>query len=462
MALLWVLAQEVVWVRLHDRSVLSGSWDPRGATVEVAGRTTSLDTLRIERVVPGIWYDEAFLRTLDGAIRNLGDEDSGVRDRATGELVAMGTVAADRLRTATRSRDPEVVARSKWILERIAQGEGGRLPAARPDRLETGAGPLEGRLGKVGCRLTWKGAELSIPWERIAGLDRKAPPAGMPEAARPAAFERLRRGPAGFGDRVITFDTDAQGRPIAQGTDVETAWREWGVILDSEIATSVIFADSYVVEGVSRGNSGSTKQPLWTGHVNLCFFLPGSVLSEGRQGVPAGVHHVGVYVAAVSPRGTGLRGYGLDGRILHEVLTENSGTDFIGMRSPVPIHRVEVFDDPKIDNNFTTDDFVFGPITTSDGDPDHFVVVFKNGERVTTRSVRGEGADLVLSPVCGEGKVKVKVAELAVVCPPLKRIRFEPEPATELAGGIDRWDDTGVRVGDEAIPWDQILRVRVP
>jgi hypothetical protein len=468
-------AKPDAWVRLADGSLLHVAWTPEALWLEKDGKRTDVEAAAVDRVVPGVWYDEAFHKAVDQALRDLADEGIETREAAAEKLLKLGTLVEPRLRELAKGSDAELAGRARTLVERIAAGEGGRLPAARPDVIDAGGRKLEGRLPPGPCAFRWRGGAFALPWGSVVELSRRPPARPAADAPPPAAFRRLAAADFPKTDRVITYDTDAKGKAIEPGSNVEERWRDWGVILDSESETSVIYADGFVVGSPSGANSGCTQEPRWVGHVNFFFHLPGSIPAEGRKGAPAGVHRFGVYVASVSPKGTGLRAYGLDGKVLHEILTTGSGTDFLGLESPVPMHRVEIFDDPAIDNNFTTDDAVFGPVVVPEGDPERFVVDLADGERIVARSIRGDAKRVAIAPAFAGPEVAAATAEVRQVMSPVRRIAFDRPVKLEKTSGamtidvvggrisadVARWDEKGIEIEGAELPWERVLRVRL-
>ncbi len=465
-AVAWAQETGGLWLELESGSRLRVEWATPELVVADGERRTTIEPGRITRVVPGVWYDEATIARVEALAGDLGSDDYLTRQDATESLPAYGWLAASRLEPLRTSSDPEIAARAAAILERIEQGEGRDHPAPRPDRVETAEGALEGRLQPGNATFGWRGAELSVTWDEVASLSATPEDRVAPEPP-PAAFRRLEPDDFRDSDRRIDFDVDAAGVPIPQGSDVELAWADLGAVFDSEIEASVVCADAFVVSGKSRGNSGANRDPRWQGHVNLYLFQPGTLDRASRRGLPAGVHRVGVYVADVSPNGTGLRAWSADGRALHEVRTDGSSTDFLGLESPVPIHRVEVFDDPTIDSNFTTDDFVFGPIVAPGADRDRFVFALADGERLVVPAFSTGAGGLRLAATPGATDVEIRWPEISSAHAPTARLDWSREGGVRWFGpgdGVVSLTAEGVVVeqggGRETLGWDAVAAVR--
>ncbi len=154
----------------------------------------------------------------------------------------------------------------------------------------------------------------------------------------------------------IDFRNDPYGARIRAGQNLEQTFRPWGVVFDSTLPTSYLSADSYVVSSPSRGMSAANKAPRWTADITAEFVDKSSPYHANRT---HNVHSIGVYVAHVYPGGTGMAAYDRNGRELARIYTRKTGSDFLGLRSNVPIASVRLFAVPNIDPNFTFDDFIF-------------------------------------------------------------------------------------------------------
>jgi hypothetical protein len=73
---------------------------------------------------------DADLRRLDELIQQLGDDQFAVRERASRELVRLGTPALPRLQVAARNSDPEVSSRARRCLDEIPAGSSLELTGA--------------------------------------------------------------------------------------------------------------------------------------------------------------------------------------------------------------------------------------------------------------------------------------------------------------------------------------------
>jgi HEAT repeat protein len=119
-------------------------------------------------------------------IRRLGDEAFAVREKASNEMVALGTMALPLLQQARRSSDPEVARRAEECLGRIVQEPSHRLPVAalRLLVLRKPAGTAEVLLAYLPCA-----EDESLAAEAMAALAGVAQRDGQPEPALLKALE---------------------------------------------------------------------------------------------------------------------------------------------------------------------------------------------------------------------------------------------------------------------------------
>src|SRR5262249_24585230 len=138
--------------------------------------------------------------------------------------------------------------------------------------------------------------------------------------------------------------------------------------------------------------------------------------------LPAGVNFFGCYIAAVVPGGTELVAYGLRGRELGRIVTRQNGTDFLGVRSDVPMHTIRIVPNPQIDRDYTLDDFIFLPAPTAQpADPTRFTVHLAGGDLVLCRDVVLEPGKAVLEGLtAGLPDMKLPLEELSRVNWPLR------------------------------------------
>jgi hypothetical protein len=165
------------------------------------------------------------------------------------------------------------------------------------------------------------------------------------------AFRRLK--PRDFPKEVVTLDFDAapDGSAIAEGQVLNEVYLPMGVRLHGSFEDSAIAATKYRVKPCTGWSAGN-RTPLYEGVTTIQFVVPG-------KDVPAGVHYVGFYAAYVEPNSLSLPAFNAEGQVIGEVQSKVRGDDFLGLHSKIPIARIEIKTDRKIDKDFVIDDLKF-------------------------------------------------------------------------------------------------------
>ena len=288
-----------------------------------------------------------------GWLEALGADRCAERDAASEALLEQGgrhwRLLEHRLR---RDRDPERRFRLAQVLAKLPQAaEPAEVDAVR---LSDGSERF-GSLGdwRVPARMDGAAIELRRDvvariWDPAVRWDDAATTGGTVEHLAFGEFERL-----DVPLRIIDFETDDRGQPIKSGAPLNRAFQRWGCTLATSARNSDVAADTYVVEGRSRGNSASTRNPRWEGTITVTFHEP------GRPDSPAGVRVVGCWAAAVQRDGTALQAYDRNGELIGEIRSRRGPCELLALRSRTPIAFARIAPDPAIDANYTIDDLFF-------------------------------------------------------------------------------------------------------
>jgi hypothetical protein len=331
--------------------------------------------------------EEDFSRkeALLSAVQQLGADDFRQREQAQLTLRKLGAAIRDDLEACLQlSRDTETRARLRALLAALpaAKVPSGRSTAAF-DRLHLDE-PLWGYLGNQGIPIVVGGTRLRLTRRDVQSMTVTRPEGLTPgrPVAVPEGFARVGENDFPPGCVEEPFERTPEGRPLQIGENIEKLFISKGFVLSTSITTSYVSVNNYTVQGKSRGLSAATHQPLWEGEITITFVEP------GHEQVPAGVSYFGCYIAAVMPRGTSLVAYDLLGRELGKIHTERHNTDFLGVRSSVPIHRIRIVPNIQIDRDYTLDDFIFLPVRSSEfAHPSRYTVLTSGGERVLCTDV---------------------------------------------------------------------------
>jgi hypothetical protein len=80
--------------------------------------------------------------------------------------------------------------------------------------------------------------------------------------------------------------------------------------------------------------------------------------------------------------------YDLQGREIGKIATQQNGTDFLGVRSAVPIHSIRIVPNIHIDRDYTLDDFIFLPAPTAQAaHPSKFTAHLARGDLILCKDV---------------------------------------------------------------------------
>ncbi|MGI9239802.1 MAG: hypothetical protein ACR2RV_03320 [Verrucomicrobiales bacterium] len=192
----------------------------------------------------------------------------------------------------------------------------------------------------------------------------------------------------------IDFEFDSMGEPLRPGQDISRRFIPDGVIITTSIEDSFFSVNDFAVPGRSRGQSGATHSPLFYGTLSMRFCVP------GNENEPAGVTHVGLYAAIVQEGGTSLAAYDASGHRIATVTTKLGSHEFIGLRSNVPIHRIEIIPNKDIDPDVAIDDLVFSVPEGLDagGSANGFTLDFASGERLVSGDFRIIDDNIIAQP----------------------------------------------------------------
>lgn len=223
----------------------------------------------------------------------------------------------------------------------------------------------------------------------------------------------------------IDFEFDSNGDPLRPGQDISRRFIPDGVIISTSVKDSFFSVNDFEVSSRSRGQSGATHLPLFHGTITLRFCVP------GNENEPAGVTHVGLYAAVVQEGGTSFAAFDSSGHRIATVTTETGAHQFIGLRSNVPIHRVEIIPNQALDPDVTIDDLVFSgpePIDAG-GVGEGYTLDFSSGERLICKQFRLANESVIASPT-GEfaGEIAFPSAELVRLQTPVSD-RAPPDQA---------------------------------
>lgn len=376
----------------------------------------------------------AFVRNL---ISNLGSGIYQDRENARDQLLTNGSRFRPILEQAAESEDPEV----RWRLAEILNGLVDNVSSVGNDydRLELSQvdESIDGDIGGWDPVLRYRGNDFHLNREHVLTIRKGDLYVDFGGEESIASIERIDTDtPDAFPPNVVRVDFDRApgGGSVETGVDIKDLFADQGCTFESSFDDSFVAIQTYSMDSRTGKNSAANEEPTYQGTVTIRFCMP------GNPSLPAGVKAVGLYVSYVKPNGTFLRAFDSRDQLLGEILTVSESTDFLGLRCNVPIAYVQVVPNEDEDPDFAFDDVTFdAPRPLFDaGDPAHYSVVLRNGERIQGKSIQRTSNDLeVIDLTIGLSQIRVPAHEVAVLIPQQSDevIKDEQSPFVQLRDG---------------------------
>ncbi len=362
--------------------VLDTTWKAQVLKTDGRLETVSLRLADVQRLALATEPPFVKKRKMLDAVARLGADEYEDREKAQKELVGMGAaIRTDLLQIQDLYTDPEITARLRDVLTALPEDKMPRVQVPFDTFTlrevswgDAGDAVLSVRVGDRVVRLTRKEVAL------VSATPLDVTPLSTPRVA--SALKRLEA--KEFPAHCIEegFEATPDGRKLKIGENIERLFVSKGFLLSTSVKDSFVSVNDFVVHGKSRGLSAATHQPLFTGEITITFVKP------GNEHLPAAVTHFGCWIAYVEVNGTELHAYDLQGREIGMIATRQQGHDFLGVQSTVPIHKIRIVPNLKIDPDYTLDDFIYTPPQSPDvAHPEKFVVNLAGGDRVLCRDV---------------------------------------------------------------------------
>ncbi len=347
--------------------------------------------------------DFAKKRRLLSAVQKLGSEDFPEREKAWEELRKMGPEIRPDLQACLElTTDEETRVRLHDLLGRLpAPDKAQQKVRVAFDRFQIKSPALAlagwGYLGDQPITVLVNGGRYPLTRKLIMRVTEAAPGALQAVESPKDGFQRVAAKQFPKGCIEEGFESDpTTGRKLQIGENIEKLFVPKGFVLSTSIKTSHVSVNNFSVAGKSGGLSVANHEPLWQGEITIRFVQP------GYEQLPAGVSYFGCYIAAVVPGGTELIAYDLQGRELGKIATQQHGTDFLGVRSDIPIHTIRIVPNPQIDRDYTLDDFMFVPAASAQpAHPTKFTVHLTGGDVILCKDVTLQAGKLVLQGLPG-------------------------------------------------------------
>jgi len=342
------------------------------------------------------------LQKIQSAAAQLGDEKFHIRETAMRDLVKNGEGFRSHIEDLLKgSVDPEIRWRLGHTLTTLPPHTG--IYEHAYDEMKTTKETLKGDIAAWSMEIDYRGSRVILDRGNVRSLRKPSPVATVGSTPVIATTDPIRKDldalfPEGY--TRIEFETDSNGVALREGQDISRRFISDGFIIETSAKDGIVSVNDYQVSSRSGGQSAATHLPLYEGTLTVTFCAPGDELE------PAGVTHVGLYAAVVLPAGTTLAAIDGTGHRIASITTESGPHEFFGLRSNVPIHKIQIIPNIEIDPNFTIDDLVFDtPMPLhSGGDPENYSLEFSTGERVTCSEFKMEGDEIAVRPVNGFAK----------------------------------------------------------
>ena len=364
------------------------------------------------------------LQVIKAAVEVLDDENFEVREKALQQIVTGGNGFRPFLKDMLEKvANPE----SRWRLANALSllPEQAGIYEHAYDQILTDDGEHRGEIDTWEIDVEYRGRKLTLKREHVRSI--RIPPDKEAGIGTPiiATTERIPKDQDAFfpGDCMrIDFENDSRGDPLRPGQDLTRRFIPDGVVITTSEPDSFFSVNDFALNSRSGKQSGATHDPLFLGVITLTFCVPGNELD------PAGVTHVGFSVGIVQEGGTTLAAFDASGHQIASVTTLSDGTEFLGLRSDVPIHEVRIIPNVGIDPDITIDDLVFSvpELLDSGGAASHLTLDFTGGERLVCNDFRLQEKQLSAVPASHFSE------EIAIPRDHLRQIRTPAESQENL------------------------------
>lgn len=294
---------------------------------------------------------------------------------------------------------------------------------------------LEGELELQGLSVRYGNIDIPVTREQVASISDQPLQADFVLSNSSGGGIRQQEYPNANGTMppnmiLVDFESLPNGRENAANYDVSEAYVANGVLFDTSIEDSYVGTQMYTF-GLDGIYSIATVEPTYQGVITISFCVPGNKLFA------AGTRYVGFNVSHVNPDGTWFEAYDAQDRLITRFATDNSGMDYLGFRSEVPIAKVLVRPNPEIDEDYAIDDLFFEtPVALLEsGNPRYFSVVTREGQRLQADSMTMTDEELVLKDLSfGAAEIALPVSDIWVMIPPRSaEQKFSPDAMANLS-----------------------------
>ena len=311
------------------------------------------------------------------ALQALRDEDFATREAAALTLTKFGSGFREMLQGKfDQAFDPEI----RWRLRRVLE----HLPINARDefdhvRLQNKY--LRGEFEPWQIIVNYRDTNITLNRSTVRSISK--PPRINKHARHVQTVKNPSSDLIPLLCRKIDFESNPSGEILRAGENIQQAFINWGLTLSSSVETSFVSVNRYDIDGAGGGKAAATHDPLYEGSITIRFCVPGY---PSRK---SGVSFMGCWLGIVKPGGTSMIAYDANGSEIGRAVSGAGESQFLGVKSTVPIARVEIVPNPAIDSNFALDDLVFDtPTPLMDAlHPSHFSISLRDGNRLNCRTI---------------------------------------------------------------------------
>ncbi|MFP6874407.1 MAG: hypothetical protein VCA55_12975 [Verrucomicrobiales bacterium] len=359
-----------------------------------------------------------------GALQALRDENFAIRESAALTLTKFGTGFRELLQDKLdQAFDPEI----RWRLRRVIE----HLPLNASDEFDHVRLPnksMRGEFEAWQATANYRDTVITLNRSTVSSIrspcrTNKAPP--HLQSVRNTNSDLIP-----LACRKIDFEHDPGGKVLKAGENIQQTFIDWGLTFSSSVKTSFVSVNRYDIEGAGGGKSAATHDPLYEGAITIRFCVPGQ---PSRQ---SGVGFIGCWLGIVKPGGTSMVAYDAYGTEIGRAVSSKGESQFLGVKSNVPIARVEIVPNPEIDSNFALDDLIYdAPIPLMDAlNPSHFSLLLRDGNLLNCQSVTpperaktGNNNILARPGTPFASEISIPLSEISLLVPPSGK-RHAPDP----------------------------------
>lgn len=358
------------------------------------------------------------------ALQALRDEDFATREAAALTLTKFGSGFREMLQGKfDQAFDPEI----RWRLRRVLE----HLPINARDefdhvRLQNKY--LRGEFEPWHIIVNYRDTNITLNRSTVSSIS--IPPPTNKHARHVQTVNNPSSDLIPLVCRKIDFERNPSGKILRAGENIQQAFINWGLTLSSSVETSFVSVNRYDIDGAGGGKAAATHDPLYEGSITIRFCVPGY---PSRK---SGVSFMGCWLGIVKPGGTSMVAYDAYGSEIGRAVSGEGESQFLGVKSNVPIARVEIVPNPAIDSNFALDDLLYdAPTPLMDAQhPSHFSISLRDGNRLNCRAIipqkhpkTGESTILARPGAAFTKEIPIPLREIRILVPPSGK-RHTPEP----------------------------------